>query len=92
MTVEGWNENSERTARKQHYCDWCNTTIEPGEKYLRWFGMTEYGVLSFKSHHECNDAIKREREEFFGDSEAVTWGEHHARGKTYEETHGMAFA
>jgi hypothetical protein len=68
-----------RRARKRHQCEWCFDFIEPGDTYLRWFGMNEEcDVNHYKMHHECRDAINREH--------YPSYGESHRRGMTLAET------
>ena len=41
------------TARKEHRCDSCDRTINPGERYHRWSGLTEWGFSTFKQCWHC---------------------------------------
>lgn len=45
-------------ARTRHRCGSCNGIIEPGERYLRWKGTSDYweGVATLK---ECQSCSKR---------------------------------
>ena len=80
----------QRRSKKMRHCDWCTSLIVGGETYEHWFGLNDDNdPMAFNSHLECREAIEREAAE--EDWEAVTWGEGHHRGKTYEETHGRKF-
>lgn len=42
------------TARKEHRCDWCYTTINPGEKYVRSRHIGDDGPYSWKACLPCD--------------------------------------
>lgn len=67
MTVRlKWEE---RTARKQHICDFCNGTIEKGEKYS--YSAYRDGIFfDWKAHNRC-DFIAAELWEFADPDEGM---------------------
>lgn len=73
-----------RTARKEHRCEWCFTTIEVGESHNRWAGTEEGQWYSMRVHLDCYDAMTREWHEVGDDFVSV--GEVHRRAMTMTET------
>lgn len=41
------------TARKKHTCDWCLSTIRPGEQYHTSFNVDSGEGYTWKSHVDC---------------------------------------
>lgn len=46
-----------RTARKTHKCDWCNETIEKGEKYEYQKFIWDGKLYDWKSHEACSRVV-----------------------------------
>lgn len=53
-----WSVFSDRrpVARKQHKCEECRTTIQPGERYYAWGGLWEGEWQHGKCCLPCNEA------------------------------------
>lgn len=49
----------ERTAKKIHFCDWCDERINPGSQYLSMTIRGRRSLKTWKSHHHCNELVKR---------------------------------
>lgn len=47
-----------RTARKAHRCDCCPATIQPGEKYVSHFSITDGDAYSAKRCLPCQDVVR----------------------------------
>lgn len=45
----------DRTARKEHICDFCGCKIEPGERYEIETGFFDCRPYTWKSHIHCRD-------------------------------------
>lgn len=41
------------TARKRHQCSGCCQSIEIGERYIRWSGLTDGSFYSVAYHEDC---------------------------------------
>lgn len=52
-----WKLTSHK-ARKEHRCECCHTTINPGERYWRLFTVYEGEAGSEKSCNACNEAAE----------------------------------
>lgn len=61
-----WDER-QRTARKEHRCGTCGTTIKPGEKYVHHSSMFDGYWSRDQSCLKCNVARQR-----FGDEHHLT--------------------
>lgn len=46
-------DHSEYTARKKHYCDSCNGTIEAGQRYVRQRIVDGSEGYTYKAHDHC---------------------------------------
>lgn len=51
--------STQQRAKKQHRCDHCRTTIEPGEEYHRHFIKDGGDTWTWKSHLDCRDLAIR---------------------------------
>lgn len=64
-------EQKERTARKEHQCDYCNEVIQKGEKY-EWAKLTNgENLYEWKNHLRCG-FISRELWSFIDPDEGMT--------------------
>jgi len=50
-----------QAARKAHICDWCGTSIEPGERYAKWTWFEDGTATTVRSHDVCREAANRTR-------------------------------
>ena len=46
------------TARKDHWCSWCNEKIDKGSSYNKWTWSDSGDVGGVKIHPECLAALK----------------------------------
>ena len=65
--------NSWHTAAKQHRCDDCNKSIEPGERYFRTEGKQDGEWFTFRSHEVCHRAVVEVHREFDWSAEDGLW-------------------
>jgi len=75
----------EHAARKQHRCEWCGETIEPGERYAYFAGYND-DFYAYKMHLECRDAERREWREYPGCEYEGFESYVRKRGMTYNQT------
>lgn len=90
MATELYGRPALRTARTSRPCHWCGLPIEPGDRYYHYWGpqsLDDQEPAAYDDHEECQAAIDREYSE---DSDGITWGYGHLRGKTLAETEAAA--
>jgi hypothetical protein len=78
------------TAKKQHRCNECHRTIEPGEKYLRETNVFEHRRNTYKTCSHCKVA----RDWLWNECGGFIWGsvEEDIREHVFENYYAMDLA
>ncbi len=58
MTWEFGHE-SDPVAKKNHICDQCQSEIQIGEKYIRFYGKWDGDIATYKAHLDCEQVAKK---------------------------------
>lgn len=54
-----WIRDTDRTARKPHWCLLCGESIHAGGRYVERFGYDEGRCITMRMHHECEAETRK---------------------------------